>query len=135
MARGLLRRTQDYWGQTPCSIRFPQAEVNFDRTSFDDRLPKLSENVGIMTESLEVYLLPVVDIVERVEGLILNATMKKGEFRRIGTFELAVRDQPNWDKFKSVMKGDPDMSNYEERLDHMNGYWFASDYTYTLTLL
>lgn len=89
----------------------------------------------MLTEQLEVYLLPVIDVVDRVEGLLLCATMKKGEFRRIGSFDVSRYDQVNWDRFRSVMKGDPDMDNYQERLDHTNGYWFASDYTYTINII
>ena len=74
-------------------------------------------------------------MVDRVEGLILCATMKKGEFRRIGCFDVSRYDQINWDRFRSVMKGEERMNNYEERLDHTNGYWFASDYTYTINIV
>lgn len=135
MARGLLRRTHDYWGQTPCVIQCSRAQIELENASFDDRLPKLSEASGMLTEQLEVYLLPVIDVVDRVEGLLLCATMKKGEFRRIGSFDVSRYDQVNWDRFRSVMKGDPDMDNYQERLDHTNGYWFASDYTYTINII
>ena len=135
MARGLLRRTHDYWGHTPCVIQCTKAQVELESASFDDRLPKLSEASGMLTEMLEVYLLPVIDVVDRVEGLLLCATMKKGEFRRIGAFDVSRYDQINWDRFRSVMKGDANMNNYEERLDHTNGYWFASDFTYTINLI
>ncbi|KAK5195247.1 hypothetical protein LTR99_002513 [Exophiala xenobiotica] len=135
MARGLLSRTQDYWGQTPCVIQCTKAQVELVSASFDDRLPKLSEASGMLTEMLEVYLLPIIDVIDRVEGLLLCATMKRGEFRRIGAFDVSRYDQINWDRFRSVMKGEADMHNYEERLDHTNGYWFASDYTYTINIL
>lgn len=135
MARGLLQRTHDYWGQTPCTIQCARAPVQLESASFDDRLPKLSEASGMLTEMLEVYLLPVIDVVDRVEGLLLCATMKKGEFRRIGAFNVSRYDQINWDRFRSVMKGEAEMNNYEERLDHTNGYWFASDYTYTINIV
>lgn len=135
LARGLLRRTHDYWGQTPCMIQCTKAQVELGSASFDDRLPKLSDPSGVLTEMLEVYLLPIIDVVDRVEGLLLCATMKKGEFRRIGAFDVSRYDQINWDRFRSVMKGDADMNNYEERLDHANGYWFASDYTYTINIV
>ncbi|RVX72330.1 hypothetical protein B0A52_04535 [Exophiala mesophila] len=135
MARGLLRRTHDYWGHTPCVIQCSKAQVELENASFDDRLPKLSSATGMLTEQLEVYLLPVIDVVDRVEGLLLCATMKRGEYRRIGCFEVSRYDQINWDRFRSVMKGDAEMDNYEDRLDHTNGYWFASDYTYTINLL
>ncbi|EXJ96118.1 hypothetical protein A1O1_01244 [Capronia coronata CBS 617.96] len=135
MARGLLCRTQDYWGQTPCVVQCTKAQVELESASFDDRLPKLSDASGMLTEMLEIYLLPVIDVVDRVEGLLLCATMKKGEFRRIGAFDVSRYDQVNWDRLRSVMKGDADMHNYEERLDHTNGYWFASDYTYTINIV
>jgi Heterokaryon incompatibility protein (HET) len=135
MARGLLRRTHDYWGHTSCVIQCPQAQLEIESAWFDDRLPKLSDVQGNMTEMVEVYLLPVIDIVDRVEGLILCSNIKRGEFRRIGAFEVSRYDQINWDRFRGVMKGDKDMTNYEERLDHTNGYWFASDYTYTINLV
>jgi Heterokaryon incompatibility protein (HET) len=136
MARGLLRRTHDYWGHTSCVIQCPKAQLEIESAWFDDRLPKLSEvSGGGMTEMVEVYLVPVIDIVDRVEGLILCSNIKKGEFRRIGAFEVSRYDQINWDRFRGVMKGDKDMGNYEERLDHTNGYWFASDYTYTINIV
>lgn len=135
MARGLLRRTHDYWGRTPCVIQCPQAQVEIESACFDDRLPKLSEVSGMLTEQLEIYLLPIIDNVDRVEGLLLCTTMKKGEFRRIGVFDVSRYDQVNWDRFRTVMKGDPNMHNYEDRLDHTNGYWFASDYTYTINII
>ncbi|KAJ9662294.1 hypothetical protein H2198_001428 [Neophaeococcomyces mojaviensis] len=154
MGKGSLRRTRDFWGH--CSFNLVPmnrmiGEVKFENAWFDERLPKLSdEGAGIMIETLEIYILPVIDVMERVEGLILCATMKKGEFRRLGIFEICngtgqaalgmspeVRGptQDNWDRFKSVMKGDPEMMNFEERLDHENAYWFASDYTYTINIL
>ncbi|KIW26404.1 uncharacterized protein PV07_09501 [Cladophialophora immunda] len=136
MARGLLRRTRDYWGSTPCVIQCTKAQVELEKAAFDDRLPKLSEaGSGMLCEMLEIYLLPVIDVVDRVEGLLLCATMKKGEFRRIGAFDVSRYDQANWDRFRSVMKGEAEMNNYVERLDHMNGYWFASDYTYTINII
>jgi hypothetical protein len=137
MARGLLRRTHDYWGHTNCVIQCPKAQLEIENSWFDDRLPKLSEvsTPGGMTEQVEVYLVPVIDVVDRVEGLILCSNIKKGEFRRIGAFEVSRYDQVNWDRFRGIMKGDKDMANYEERLDHTNGYWFASDYTYTINIV
>jgi hypothetical protein len=137
MARGLLRRTHDYWGHTSCVIQCPKAQLEIENSWFDDRLPKLSEisTPGGMTEQVEVYLVPVIDVVDRVEGLILCSNIKKGEFRRIGAFEVSRYDQVNWDRFRGIMKGDKDMANYEERLDHTNGYWFASDYTYTINIV
>jgi hypothetical protein len=33
------------------------------------------------------------------------------------------------------MKGEEGMVNYVERLDHRNGYWFASDFTYTINIV
>ncbi|OCT46003.1 hypothetical protein CLCR_00391 [Cladophialophora carrionii] len=136
MARGLLRRTHDYWGRTPCVVQCTKAQVELENASFDDRLPKLSDaGSGMLCEMLEIYLLPVIDVVDRVEGLLLCATMKKGEFRRIGCFDVSTYDQVNWDRFRSVMKGDAEMNNYLERLDHANGYWFASDYTYTINVV
>ncbi|OAP55065.1 hypothetical protein AYL99_10765 [Fonsecaea erecta] len=136
MARGLLKRTRDYWGATPCVIQCTKAQVELEKAAFDDRLPKLSDaGSGMLCEMLEIYLLPVIDVVDRVEGLLLCATMKKGEFRRIGAFDVSRYDQANWDRFRSVMKGEAEMNNYVERLDHMNGYWFASDYTYTINII
>ncbi|ETN38685.1 uncharacterized protein HMPREF1541_06722 [Cyphellophora europaea CBS 101466] len=145
MARGLLPRTKDYWGQVSCEIQCKQSSsssssplsLELENAYFDEDLPKLSDpaaGVG-MIEHLQVYLLPVIDVMDRVEGLILCSNIKKGEFRRIGAFEVSRYDQANWDRFRAVMKGDPEMNNYEERLDHTNGYWFASDYTYTVNLV
>lgn len=163
MGKGSLKRTRDYWGQ--CSFTLHSSnrkigEVKFENAWFDERLPKLSDPTnGIMVETLEIYLLPVIDVMDRVEGLILCATMKRGEFRRMGVFEIGSGTgggppdmsmmipggmenpeikgpvQANWDRFKRVMKGDEEMGNYEERLDHANAYWFASDFTYTINIL
>ncbi|KAK5097504.1 hypothetical protein LTS08_006917 [Lithohypha guttulata] len=162
MGKGSLRRTRDYWGH--CSfVLQPQAtspkvkeigDVRFENAWFDERLVKLSdEGAGIMVETLEIYLLPVIDVMDRVEGLILCATMKKGEFKRVGLFEISNGSgmstnpaavispelhgpiQTNWDRFKRMMKGTEEMMNFEERLDHTNAYWFASDYTYTINIL
>ena len=135
MARGILRRTREYWGRTPCVIECGTTQVEIEDACFDDRLAKLSEPGGPLTETLEIYLVPVIDIIDRVEGLLLSATMKKGEFKRIGAFDFSRYDQVNWDRFRQVMKGDPEMGNYEERLDHTNGYWFASDFTYTINIV
>jgi hypothetical protein len=137
MARGLLPRTRDYWGHAPCEIQCKQATLELESAWFDEDLPKLSDpSAGVgMIEHLQIYLLPVVDVMDRVEGLLLCSNIKRGEFRRIGQFEISRYDQTNWDKFRAVMKGDPDMGNFEERLDHTNGYWFASDYTYGITLV
>jgi len=150
MGKGSLRRTRDYWGHCSFSLISPRGvgEVKFENAWFDERLPKLSdESAGIMVETLEIYLVPVIDVMDRVEGLILCATMKNGAFRRLGVFEIGngnaqmgppeVRGplQENWDRFKQVMKGDCEMMNFEERLDHTNAYWFASDYTYTINIL
>lgn len=162
MGKGSIRRTRDYWGHCDFTLQ-PQAtmskakeigDVRFANAWFDERLPKLSgENAGIMVETLEIYLLPVIDVMDRVEGLILCATMKKGEFRRLGLFEISNGSnasvspseimspevqgpvQANWDRFKRVMKGNEEMMNFEERLDHTNAYWFASDYTYTINVV
>lgn len=153
MGKGSLRRTQDYWGHMSFTLHSHGHvdEVKFQNAWFDERLPKLSDaSAGIMVETLEIYLLPVIDVMDRVEGLILCATMKKGDFKRLGLFEISngsgslgfdedpeVRGpiQENWERFKSVMKGDSEMMNFEERLDHTNAYWFASDYTYTINIL
>ena len=162
MGKGSLKRTRDYWGHcsftlTPfadqnAAVGAMIGDVHFASAWFDERLPKLSDPAaGIMVETLEVYLLPVIDIMDRVEGLILSATMKKGDFRRLGLFEISNGSgdpavmaaapeiqgpvQANWDKFKRVMKGNEEMMNFEERLDHTNAYWFASDYTYTINIL
>jgi hypothetical protein len=137
MARGLLPRTKDYWGQVACEIQCKQSSLELETAYFDEDLPKLSDPAAGagMVEHLQIYLLPVIDVVDRVEGLILCSNIKRGEFRRIGAFEVSRYDQAAWDQFRAVMKGDPDMNNYEERLDHTNGYWFASDYTYTINLV
>lgn len=162
MGKGSLKRTQDYWGQCGFTLHSSNrkiGEVRFENAWFDERLPKLCDaTAGIMVETLEIYLLPVIDVMDRVEGLILCATMKRGEFRRMGVFEIGSGTgggpaltgmthggmenpeiqgpvQANWDRFKRVMKGDEEMGNYEERLDHANAYWFASDYTYTINIL
>lgn len=138
MARGLLPRTKDYWGQTPCELQCKNsATLELEYAWFDEDLPKLSDPAAGagMIEHLQIYLLPVIDVVDKVEGLLLCSNIKRGEFRRIGQFEISRYDQANWDKFRAVMKGDPEMNNFEERLDHTNGYWFASDYTYGVTLV
>lgn len=156
MGKGSLRRTRDYWGHCNFSLHPASnkngniGEVHFQNAWFDEKLPKLSdENAGIMVETLEVYLLPVIDVMDRVEGLLLCATMKRGDFRRLGLFEISngsggqMMNEPeiqgpiqaNWDRFKRVMKGNEEMMNFEERLDHTNAYWFASDYTYTINIL
>ncbi|KAK5943402.1 hypothetical protein PMZ80_004409 [Knufia obscura] len=153
MGKGSLKRTRDYWGHCSFSLAVSRtiSEVRFENAWFDERLPRLSdESAGIMVETLEVYLLPVIDVMDRVEGLILCATMKKGTFKRLGIFEIGNGNaqmgfgvspevkgpiQENWDRFKQVMKGDSEMMNFEERLDHTNAYWFASDYTYTINIV
>ena len=137
VARGLLRRTQDYWGQTPCVVHCTEAQLELKSASFDDRLPKLSDasSSSMLCEMLEIYLLPVLDVVDRVEGLILCATMKKGEFRRIGSFGMSQHDQTNWNGFRAVMKGGAAMGNYLERSDHADGDRFASDFTYTVSIV
>jgi len=153
MGKGSLRRTRDYWGHCSFSLASHRGggDVKFENAWFDERLPKLcDERAGIMVETLEIYLVPVIDVIDRVEGLILCATMKKGDFKRLGVFEIGNGNgqmgfgfspevkgplQENWDRFKQVMKGDSEMMNFEERLDHANAYWFASDYTYTINIL
>lgn len=156
MARGLLPRTKDYWGHVPCEIRCKQATLEVEEAWFDEDLPKLSDpemmsaeategggGAGVvqrrrgmgMVEHLQVYLLVVVDVVERVEGLILCSNIKRGEFRRIGTWAVEKREELLMEGLRKVMKGDEEMGNYEERLDHVNGYAFASDYTYGVTLV
>jgi hypothetical protein len=85
----------------------------------------------------EIYCLPVIETVDRMEGLLLRAMEEigKGVFRRLGAFQISRWDQVSWDRFKENMKGDPTLDNYEHRLDHTNAYWFASDYTYTINLV
>jgi hypothetical protein len=92
LARGLLRRDREYWGDTPCVIQCAKSHIELNPCSFDERMPRLASH-GTLTESLEVYMLPIVDVVERVEGLLLVANMRKGEFRRIGTYEVSRYDQ------------------------------------------
>ena len=65
---------------------------------------------------------------------------RKGEYRRIGTFEISRYDQVNWERFKRGLKGEDsglaaERGRWEERLEHRNGYWFASDFTYTIWLV
>ena len=98
----------------------------------------------------DVYLLPVIDVLDRVEGLILCETTLPSRFARLGVFEISNGNphagsgadlnvkspiQQNWDDFKVVMKGDGNISKFEEQLDHVNAYWFASDYTYTMNII
>ena len=135
MARGVLRRDRDYWSKTSCEIHCPRGQLDLDSVWFDEKLPKLGDTTDLLQETIQVYLLPVLDVVDRVAGLLLCSNIKRGEFRRMGVFEVSRYDQGSWDRFRTVMKGDPDMNNYEERLDHTNGYWFASDYTYTINVV
>ena len=139
LLKGNLLRTHDYWGSTSCVIQAPKSQIEIETAYFDERLPKLSAIDGNLTEQLEVYCLPIVDTVDRIEGLLLCATVVargvKGFYRRIGTFDISRYDQIAWGAFRENMKGDPTLLNYEERLQHENGYWFASDYTYTINLV
>lgn len=139
MVKGRLLRTHDYWGRTSCVLQAPKSQIEIETAWFDERLAKLSAVNGMLTEQLEVYCLPIVDTVDRIEGLLLCATVvakgAKGFYRRIGTFDISRYDQIAWGAFRENMKGDLTLSNYEERLHHENGYWFASDYTYTINLV
>ncbi|RMZ90127.1 hypothetical protein DV736_g2650, partial [Chaetothyriales sp. CBS 134916] len=138
MARGLLRRTHDYWGQGRCVIDCTNGQLELEAVCFDERLPKLSAmgNHGL-AEQVEVYLLPIADWIDRVEGLILCSNLKKGEFRRLGLFQVHQHDGTNWDQFKDLIKEDVRMANFEERFDHTagHGHRFASDYTYLINLV
>lgn len=136
LIRGLLPRTHDYWGRTPCVIQCGKTQLELESASFDERLPKLSTATsGSLTEQLEVYLLPLLETVDRFEGLLLCATMKKGDFRRLGAFDISRYDQVNWERFRAALKSDPSLQNYEKRLDQQNGYSAANDYTYTINLV
>ena len=138
LIRGLLKRAREYWGKTPCVLLCSHGQLELESISFDTRLPSLSEMSFGRAEQLEVFLLPIIDTLDRVSGLVLCATgtaRNGGEYRRIGAFDISRYDQVNWDCFKACLKGDADLSNYEERLVHANAYGLESDYTYTITLV
>lgn len=139
MLKGVLLRTHDYWGRTSCVLQCPKSQIEIESAWFDERMVKLSAVNGALTEQLEIYCLPIVDTVDRIEGLLLCATVvakgSKGWYRRIGTFDISRYDQVAWGAFRENMKGDQTLTGYEERLEHQNGYWFASDYTYTVNLV
>lgn len=150
MARGNIRRDIQYSGHSSfnlCPLNLKARSVRFEHAWFDERLARLG-NPGLdnLVQMMEVYLLPVIDVMGRVEGLLLIATETRGVFKRLGMFEISNGNnqtehevnpeiQENWDNFKAVMKGDSEMTNFEERLDHANAYWFASDYTYTMNII
>ncbi|RMZ79195.1 hypothetical protein DV738_g3486, partial [Chaetothyriales sp. CBS 135597] len=139
MARGLLRRTHDYWGQSRSSGSNVGGigQLELDAACFDERLPKLTAMASHhgLAEQVEVYLLPVVDSTDRVDGLILCSNLKRGEFRRLGSFQ-------------ALTKHDPRLVNLDGRFDHApgvadgsgsgtgsGGERYASDCTYLITLV
>ncbi|RMD42180.1 hypothetical protein DV735_g2923, partial [Chaetothyriales sp. CBS 134920] len=112
MSRGLLRRTHDYWGQGRCVIDCGSnnvGQLELDAACFDERLPKLTAGGGhhSLAEQVEVYLLPVVDSVDRVDGLILCSNLKRGEFRRLGSFQVSRHHSNKWEQFKALARRDP----------------------------
>ncbi len=132
LVKGKLHRTKDHWDRTACTITGLHSEFTIGSAIFDERLPRVGDNA-----LEEIYCLPVIETVDRMEGLFLRAMEEigKGVFRRLGAFQISRWDQISWDRFKENMKGDPTLDNYEHRLDHTNAYWFASDYTYTINIV
>ncbi|RMZ80440.1 hypothetical protein DV737_g3003, partial [Chaetothyriales sp. CBS 132003] len=138
MARGLLRRTHDYWGAGRCVIDCTSGQLELETVCFDERLPKLSAmGKHGLAEQVEVYLLPIADWIDRVEGLLLCSNLKKGEFRRLGVFQVRRHHGSDWKQFMDLIKGDPRMANFEERFDHTaaHGQQLTSDYTYLINLV
>jgi hypothetical protein len=131
LVKGMLHRSKEHWDRTSCTVTGLHSEFTIGSASFDERLPQVD---GVLEE---IYCLPVVETVDRMEGLLLRAMEEigRGVFRRLGSFQISRWDQVSWDRFKENMKGDPTLDNYEDRLDHTNGYWFASDYTYTINIV
>ena len=131
LVKGMLHRSKEHWDRTSCTVTGLHSEFTIGSASFDERLPQVD---GVLEE---IYCLPVVETVDRMEGLLLRAMEEigRGVFRRLGSFQISRWDQVSWDRFKENMKGDPTLDNYEHRLDHTNAYWFASDYTYTINIV
>jgi hypothetical protein len=135
LLKGILLRTHDYWGRTACVLQTPRSQVEIESAWFDERLAKLSAVNGALTEQLEVYCLPVLESVDRIEGLLLCATPvkgKKGWYRRIGTFDISRYDQIAWGAFRENMRGDESLNGYEERLRFEGG---VGEYTYTINIV
>ena len=207
LIRGLLRRTHDYWGRTPCVVHVPSQtlpslhpqsaehpptsqpqrtqplQIELETSHFDTRLPPLSaptfshpshSTTTNLTESLEIYLLPLLDTLDTLSGLILTAyspplvpgaakrnTMappafrdsaaavlnnsrstpdllaaaqappprapekRKGEYRRIGTWEVSRYDVMAWEGVRGALgRGigqevvDGRRERWEERVVH-----------------
>ena len=143
LLKGILLRTHDYWGRTSCVIQAPRSQIEIESAWFDERLAKLSAVNGALTEQLEVYCLPVVDTVDRVEGLLLCATVVKGGkggwYRRIGTFDISRYDQIAWGALRENMRvGDETLGNWEGRervgQDDENGRG-VGEFIYTINLV
>lgn len=135
LLKGILLRTHDYWGRTACVLQTPRSQIEIENAWFDERLAKLSAVNGALTEQLEVYCLPVLESVDRIEGLLLCAMPvkgKKGWYRRIGTFNISRYDQIAWGAFRENMRGDESLGGYEERLRFEGG---VGEYTYTINIL
>lgn len=132
LVKGNLHRSKDHWDRTTCTISGLHSEFTIASAIFDERLPRVGDNA-----LEEIYCLPVLETVDRMEGLLLRAMdeIGKGVFRRLGAFQISRWDQIAWDRFKENMKGDSSLDHYEHRLDHTNAYWFASDYTYTINIV
>ena len=132
LVKGRLNRSKEHWDRCPCTIQGIISEFTIGSAIFDERLPRLTEDY-----MEEIYCLPVIETVDRMEGIFLRAMEEIGQgvFRRLGAFHISRWDQILWDRFKENMKGDPTLTNYEHRLDHTNAYWFASDYTYTINIV
>ena len=143
LLKGILLRTHDYWGRTSCVIQAAKSQIEIESAWFDERLAKLSAVNGALTEQLEVYLLPVVDTVDRVEGLLLCATVVKGGkggwYRRIGVFDISRYDQIAWGSLRENMRvGDETLGNWEGRervgQDDENGRG-VGEFIYTINLV
>lgn len=135
LLKGRLLRTHDYWGKTACVLQAPRSQLEIEGAWFDERLAKLSAVNGALMEQLEVYCLPVLESVDRIEGLLLCATVvkgKKGWYRRIGTFDISRYDQIAWAAFRENMQGDESLGGYEERLRFEGG---VGEYTYTINVV
>ena len=131
LIRGTLQKEKDYWGEGSCLIQGPHSQIEIESSSFDERVVQSSTSPGT-----EVYCMPIIDTVAGIEGLLLCATQtRKGEFRRVGTFQVAKHNQTAWSRFKENIKGDSELDNYEDRSDHFSGHWFSSNYTYTITIV
>lgn len=132
LVKGMLHRSKEHWDRTSCTITGLHSEFTIGSAIFDERLPRIGEDA-----LEEIYCLPVIETLDRMEGLLLRAMEEigRGVFRRLGAFQISRWDQVSWDRFKENMKDDPTLDNYEHRLDHTNDYWFASDHTYTINIV